>query len=540
MSMDYEQSFSGIINVFGEAFLKAYKKNKVKGKTKILKFIVSFYRRWYHSAIIEDTLISPANLISELNRILGKPINTYPLVTLNSFNRASNVEVLKKVYTIETHPIIKDLEIFLESCIPDIELKENGVPLAEHIDNLLDKVSIYDPFYIEYLGLIAVKLKLLKKTISVYTNKWQLIDEYNQFFNQEPTAIFDKIVNATADISSFFINQVLPLDKRQFNQKYIIQKLKEPTTTDEIFKEIYESIGINFESIMDSDPLGSIDEFYGLIMSSTFFLGIVIDKYFYTLFGFYLKLINPEYMLPYDIADDLSYAIESFHMEDEVEVSMFAPCYNYTLTELGMNFFNVKTSSQANLTIPDNLTLDAVFKLATNKLNNQSWLDKDLEILLRKIEEPYQADTIWEIKIVLTNVKKLWIKMEVPENFTLHDLYNEVCYEFNLPTTNMYYFFADKTENPFIKYAPPYYKKRSYKSEETQLLNLAFNENHVFVLVLESIQNPLEKNSIPAKNLKFEITLLHIKPINPEKSYPRLTRESKALKEMFSEIKLPF
>ncbi len=538
--MDYEQSFTSIINVFGETFLKAYKNNKMKGKTKILKFIVSFYRRWYHSAIIEDTLISPANLITELNRLQGKPLCTYPIISLNSYDRISIPEVMQRVYTIDTHPVIKDLEIFIESCYPDVELKENGIPTADHVDTLLDKVSVYDPFYVEYLGMLAVKLKLLKKSVSIYSNKAQVSEKYKKLFAKKPNEIFKAIVEASAEISSFFINQVLPLDKKYFNKEYIIKKLKEPTTTDEIFKEIYESIGLSFESIVDMDPQDNADEFYGLIMSSTFFLGIVIDKYFYTLFGFYLKIISPEYMLPYDIADDLTYAIESFKIDDEVEVSMFAPCYNYYLTELGNDFFQIQSKNKSVLNLRDDTSLDLIFKLATTKLVSQSHLEKQLDLILDKVSESKPDLKIWELKIAFNEQKNLWIKIDVTDNFTLHDLYNEICYEFNLPIANNYIFYKDTTESPFVRFMPSKSGKRSSKSDETKLSTLEFEENHEFVLVLENTHNPFDKKAIPLKQLKFHITLRKIKNINNQYSYPRVIGESKALKEMYNEFKFPF
>lgn len=512
----------------------------MKGKTKILKFIVSFYRRWYHSAIIEDTLISPANLITELNRLQGKPLCTYPIISLNSYERISFPEVLKRVYTIDTHPVIKDLEIFIESCYPDVELKENGIPTSKHVDTLLDQVSVYDPFYVEYLGMLAVKLRLLKNSTSIYSNKAQVTDNYKKLYKKEPKEIFKAIVEASAEISGFFINQVLPLDKKYFNKEYILTKLKEPTTTDEIFKEIYESIGLSFESIVDLDPQDSADEFYGLIMSSTFFLGIVIDKYFYTLFGFYLKLISPEYMLPYDIADDLTYAIESFKMDDEAEVSMFAPCYNYHLTELGNEYFQLKSKIKSVLNLKDDTSLDLIFKLATTKLVSQSHIEKHLDLILEKVSETKPAFKIWELKVAFNEQKNLWIKIDVADTFTLHDLYNEICYEFNLPITNNYIFYKDTTENPFTRYLPPKTGKHSNKTDETQLSSFEIEENHVFVLVLENTHNPFNKKVMPLKNLKLHITLRKIKDINIQHSYPRVIGESKALKEMYSEFKFPF
>ncbi|MCL2699426.1 MAG: hypothetical protein FWE68_03860, partial [Defluviitaleaceae bacterium] len=84
------------------------------------------------------------------------------------------------------------------------------------------------------------------------------------------------------------------------------------------------------------------------------------------------------------------------------------------------------------------------------------------------------------------------------------------------------------TLNRFAAYTSPTDKQRSKKADMTALSDFPIKERSKFMLVMRDVLNPFADDLLPVKELVFEIELLKIKPYEPRKHYPYVTRISQA------------
>ncbi len=527
--MEYDNYLSIITKSFEKNFKDSYKSTNIKGKSRVIKYFMSFYRRWYFSAIVEDTILSPANLITSLNKQYHKnaSISTFPYI--NSYNRLGTINFRSVECSLKEHYVVSDLKLLLDSCIPDFYFDDRNKLESEHEKYLLDNLTICDPYYIEYLILVSSSLNLIKRIPSIHSHKVQVTSNYEEFFSNENEEIFKKIVLATIDIVIKGINELIP-SNGAINRDYILSILIEPITTDDIFKYIYSSIGLNIEKLMDYQGEGDellFDEIYNSMISSTFYLGILIDRVFFTPFGFYLRLINPGYLLPYDNLKEISYAVDAMNETEDISVAMFSPCSHFSLTELGLEFFKVNKNENYPEINYDESLFEKILAILQEDKNKNLIINDDLLGYFISDKLYRNSKKIYELKIKLKNNKAFWKKIEFLEETTLKDLYLEICYEFNLDIKMDYSFFQNHDENPFSEYTSSFRKKGHKNTEKVTLGDFIIDEKHKFVLALYNIISPFmdESSSIPSKYIKFDIEVQKIKEKDSSLIYPRVKSE---------------
>ena len=525
---------SRLINqMFEDKFLNSYRDLRKKRKSRILTYISSIYRRWYYSALIEDTYLSPANLLSVLIRDHEENhkntiISPVPRLVKNGKNR---IEFTLLEYSVFNHPVVSDLKIFIESCFPDVELGANDMLTDGHVEELMGKLSMWDPFYVEYLLSISISMGIIKKIPSIYSNRAQVTSEYRKLFDLPSEEIFGSIINATVNSAVSFINEMIPLPEAYFTRDTIFDLLKHPVSVDEIFQHVYNILGIKIQDIYsyenDTDPF--FDDLNNAIISSTFLLGLLLDKCFLTPFGYYLQLIRPLYSLPYEFYNELSYLADSFEEDEGLVTALYAPSTFYQLTPLGQEFFEI---DQVELFTPEfEIPFDSLDEIVCG---NSESAREQREFLKRNFSIADESCFIYNIKVRLADDKSLWKNLEIPGNITLYHLYSEICYQFGLDPGAEYSFFKDMTESPFTEYASVKRPKRSKNNPDIKLEELELPERHRFALVIYNSFNPyidFESDSI-SKKIKLELEIIKIKNREETQSYPRVSRISSGFKEL--------
>ncbi|MDR3240249.1 MAG: hypothetical protein LBT44_09215 [Clostridiales bacterium] len=529
----YHTNCKSINQIFKDKFLNAYHELKKRKKTRILKYISSIYRRWFYSALVEDTSLTPANLFAMLD--VGEvqetpPVFRSPVIRPLKTGRGS-FDFPVMAYSAEAHPVIEDLKIFVECCMPDVGLDSNDMLQEEYIEAIMEKVSLWDPYYVEYLLNTSILLGLLKKSPSIYANRARVCDSYESILGLPQDELFKKVVNATISGASAFINEMIPLPEPYFTIDVITSLLKSPMALDDIFQEVYGMLGVKLEDIYnieDEDPFS--DDMNSAVISSTFLLGLLLDKCFLTPFGYYLRLIRPLYTLSYEFENELNYLVESFDEEEGPITALYAPATYYQLTPLGKAFFGVtdsgKASSQATL------PFDALMNLVEGRVQDPQELMK-----LLKTEFALAIDaraSIYVIKIRLFAEKSLWKNVEIPGNTNLHQFFGEICYQFSLDPSSEYSFFQDITESPFSEYTSHQHPRRNKKAHAITLQEMNLPEKHKFVLVIYNTFNPyVSFDEAPmTKKMKIELEILKVKPREEGQEYPRLARVSSAFKDL--------
>ncbi|MDR2649473.1 MAG: hypothetical protein LBB94_07125 [Clostridiales bacterium] len=526
---------SRLINqMFEDKFLNSYRDLRKRRKSRVLTYISSIYRRWYYSALVEDTYLSPANLFAFLggNQERNHKNAIMSPVTRLAKSGKNRIEFKMLEYSVYNHPVISDLKIFIESCTPDVELGVNDMLMDGHVEDLMGKLSMWDSFYVEYLLNISIVMGIIKKSPSIYSNRAQVTSEYQRIFGLSNDEIFGAIVKATVNSASSFINEMIPLPETYFTRETIYELLKHPMTVDEIFQHVYNILGIKIQDIYsyenDSDPF--FDDLNNAIISSTFLLGLLLDKCFLTPFGYYLQLIRPLYTLPYEFFNELSYLADSFEEEEGLVTALYAPSTFYQLTPLGLGFFGIENN---DLFIPaDEIPYNDLPEIVSG---NTEFAREQRAMLKWNFSIAEESSmVIYSIKVKLADKKTLWKNIDVPGNIMLFHLFSEICYQFSLDPGSEYSFFKDMTESPFTEYTSIKRPRRSKSAADTALIELDLPEKHHFMLVIYNSFNPyidfdMDKVS---KKIKLELEVIKIKNRDETQSYPRVSRISSGFKDL--------
>jgi len=533
---NYNTNGRFINQMFEDKFLNSYRDLRRKRKTRILTYISSIYRRWYYSALIKDTYLSPANLLAFSPGGQGTvPQNTVvsPVVRLvkNGMNR---IEFKTMEYSMKKHPVIADLRIFVESCMPDLELGANDMLTDDHVEDLMGKLSMWDSFYVEYLLSISIYMGIIKKIPSIYSNRAQVTSEYSKIFVLPDNEIFKLIVKATVNSAVSFINEMIPLPEAYFTADTIYDLLKHPIVVDDIFQHVYNILGIkisdiySYETDLSADPF--FDDLNNAIISSTFLLGLLLDKCFLTPFGYYLQLIRPLYTLPYEFFNELSYLADSLEEDEKLVTALYASSTFYQLTPLGAEYFGVDAAD--SFTPAGEIPYERLQEIIGGETE---YARAQREALKTNFSIAGESSLlIYNIKVRLADDKTLWKNIEIPGNITLFHLFSEICYQFSLDPDAEYSFFKDETESPFTQYSSVRRSKRSKSNADITLDELELPERRRFVLAIYNSFNPyidFETETI-SKKIKLELDIIKIKNREEAMMYPRVPRVSSGFKDL--------
>jgi hypothetical protein len=478
---------------------------------------------------VEDTVLSPANLWSASygTRPYGGSM-AHPVLKSES----SDIEFTLHEYSVENHPIYDDLTVLLNSCAPDFSLQSDDTLTTEHETSLLKSLSIYDPYYAAYLLLLCKHMNLIANIPSIHSNRAQVTKECDEFAKLDGRKKMDKITAAAVRIASDSMSEIMP-ERSAISEKYIMTLLKKPLSTDDIFKHIYSALGISIDEMLECGE-DYMDEVMNAMLSSTFYLGVSMDKYFFTPFGFYLKFINPGYVMPYYIKREMTFALEAMDEANDISIAMFSPCSHYNITNLGAEYFGVKQSKQI---IEHDAKLEWLISLlAENSPISEKTLE-NLDESLNFAAPQKNAKKIYALKIKLLTDTSIWKTIEFLDESPLRDIYFEICYEFGFDATLNYSFYQGMEESPFLEYAPKERRKRAKNVVDTEIKALKFAEKHKFLLVLYDIVSPYADVNfpLPQKTVKFELELFKIKEFDQNALYPRVLKASKKFKDIYDE-----
>ena len=496
------QYFITLLKTFEDQFVNSLSQINPRKKSSVIKYIGSLFRRWYYSSCVEDTYLSPANLFC----VLLNGEMTIPSIRMENgaFHFTHNT------YSLESHPVVGDLLTLVEFCKPDIdmdgELSVNGASICR----ISEKMSIYDPFYTEYLAIVAITLKLLSPFPSIHTNRMQVSKNYERFKRKPEREIFEDIVKASVVASSTMLRENVNVFGDFFTEGIVKKMLAEPLCTDELFTAIYTSSDTGLEAYLD------MEEPDPELFTNTMALGFLYDKYFLSVFGYYLKLIDPFYSLPFEFEREVNYLSGIKNEDLEFLLSaIFMPSSHYRLTKLGSEYMK-KPAQAPEINIQDGQTAGGLIDEVLRAPG-----DADLH---KKLQNAHHIGgefnkIIYEFKVWPRKCKDIWINLEIQATASLYQLFDEISFHFNLDPSTTYSFFLDKNENPFTEYSNKNFN-RPGKTPSVTLQQIIASEKREFLL------------AVHGHKFKFEMELLKTKDKSPKFIYPRVSRLSRYFREL--------
>jgi hypothetical protein len=386
------ESINGVLQLFKKGFFQDYNELTAKEKKLALKAFPYIYRIWYHSSLITDTTLSPANFINiQVEDKFSEdcaPIVVPTLTPVYSGKALKDFKFEFKTYSIENHPVLGDIKLLLDTSLPDIGIDENGIILDEERKKFIDNLTFKEIYYVTYLTNIAYELKLFKKqpSIGVYRAAAHL-PNVEAFFKLDTEAQFEKIVEATIKIASKQLCQIFIPDNKAFTISIIKDLLKNGLDLTDWIEKIMTKYDLFFNTShldgLDLDDLQSLpdDE---LTQKSLMALGINMELAFHmdicftTPLGYYLQLIRPIYSYEFDFQ---SYFCDLYEAEQnnlpQIRLYFSMP-QGFDLTPLGKKLFlNNNEPKNSYQKLVGELDFTKTYEDIVEYINSEIAIDED-------------------------------------------------------------------------------------------------------------------------------------------------------------------
>lgn len=346
------ETIYGILDIFKENFLNDCKNLKPKQRPVVIKALPYLYRMWYYSTLIEDTSLSPANFINaQIKEIYDEDSIIVPIASpiyKNKILRDFSFEY--KIFNLQNHPVLEDINLLLQQCTPDIGIDENGLLLEEESDIVINSLCFKEIFYVNFLTNIAYELNLIKKMPSINTHRAMVSHkDIEIFFKLSNIQQLKRITDATLSVASKTLCDTFTLSKKTFSKESLIILFKNSHDLDEYLNEIFTKFNLSIDVdlgdlenledlVLESiDDMGNLDIPNETLMALAlkFELAFLIDSYLITPLGYYLQLIKPIYIDETDFKVSFEQLIEASNSNIPLIKFFFIMSNAYDLTSLG-------------------------------------------------------------------------------------------------------------------------------------------------------------------------------------------------------------
>lgn len=100
---------------------------------------------------------------------------------------------------------------------------------------------------------------------------------------------------------------------------------------------------MDVRDLLERADLPDLSDTETSVLSSIFYMGILLDRCFIYVFGHYLRIIRPLYSYPMKFREILNGLFNSIAIDGERDPELFLPCTAFIHTPLGKILFNKKT-----------------------------------------------------------------------------------------------------------------------------------------------------------------------------------------------------
>ena len=211
------------------------------------------FSKWYYTALTGETILTPANII-HCDEEDPKVEKAY---VLHVDKKAAGMEKYSfhpVSYTLENHPILRDMQTILNACLPDCTVDENGFFLPEDREELLKKLTLPDGFYLEYLTRLCQQMGFFQKVPAIHIHKVTKSQKADAFFAKEPKKALDTLLWEGCALAAERLQYTMDLEPGMVSSSFFYQYLENHIDIDQVFVDFYKRVDIDLESIWKTPP----------------------------------------------------------------------------------------------------------------------------------------------------------------------------------------------------------------------------------------------------------------------------------------------
>ncbi len=556
------ETIHGILNIFKNEFSTNFKEYKPKERPPILKAIPYLYRIWYYSTLMSGTNLSPSNLINaQIEAKYGESSRVVPIISPVYKNKIlKDFQFSYKEFTINNHPVLEDLKLFLEHCTPDVEVDENGLLLEGERDELIEKFTFTEIFYATFLTNLAYSLNFIKKMPSINTHRAMANrSSIENFFNMSKLEQLKKIVDAVIGTVSKSLTSIFDFDKRSFSKEALTTLLQNSQSLDEYSRNILKKFNIDIHDFdLEELYLNSIEEGQDLeipedtlmALSLNVEFNFLMDAQLLTPLGHYLQLIQPIYSEETVFQFHFAQLVEAFKSNVPPIKLYFFMGNGFDITPLGSEvLLEGKPPKDTLQELIENYSFEDLYQELIDYYETDEFLDMDFGDF--KMSEDALDKLISEFKDILSPIKnsskssssakainktavtnsklaytfkvknfyqkRSWQAIELKGTQTLDDLANAIINTFSLDQGHLYSFFMNnKAWSEEYEITSPYNNNGKNTATKHKIHKLKLYEKQKFLFLYDF-----------GDEIKFEIEFTGAAPIDNRAKYPRVVKASK-------------
>ena len=476
------------------------------------------FGKWYHSALANETILSPANILSldfsaeaDEKTEYAYVMRTKPAEKQADEDFISEYHFSLLGFSVDAHPLIEDLENLIAFCSPDRAADAQGFLLPEEQPEILEQLSMNDAFYLEYLTRLAWLHGLLVPMPSIHTQRMRPAAECSSFFAQ-PTAdiLFQLAKTACALTAERFID-TMDLEEGIATADFFYLLLREHQEVDRIFIDFYKRVDIDIEKIWQTPPKELSAEEHSIV-SSFLFTGIMLDKWFLTPMSLFFRFIRPIAFTPIRFFNLVNNLAALILMQHNLGSELFTPPTYYSLTKIGKALFaDPERELNDRQKMPHSLPYEALL----SAVQQEAELRTRERMLLMEV-----VPDVLSIRISHIKDAELWKILEVEQDTELSQFCRDLSAAFCLEEYADYLLSVPDKNGFHIDYSEQGSKRSLNKTNGKLLQELPF-----------SVGTTLRLYPTQAKGHGLTLEILDIGKGNPFLLYPRITAQSQKITE---------
>ncbi|MCM0647963.1 plasmid pRiA4b ORF-3 family protein [Clostridium swellfunianum] len=552
----------GILDIFKNEFLTEFCHYKPKERPPILKAIPYLYRLWFYSVLMLDTTISPSSFInSQIKQEYSEDFRVVPIITPVFKNRVlRDFKFEFKTFSVENHPVLEDLQIFIEHCIPDVAVDENGLLLEVERDELINCLTFKEIFYATFLTNLAYSLNLIEKMPSINTYRAMANRiRIESFFKLSAYEQLQKIIDTVIGTASKSLSSLFEFDRKAFSKESLMKLFQDSQNLEEYSRNTFKKYNLDigdldledlyFSAIENGEEL-NIPEETLIALSINVEFNFIMDAQLLTPLGHYLQVIQPIYNEEMVFQFHFAQLLEAYNTNVPPIKLYFFMGSGFDITSLGKkillggkspkNIFQ-ELESPYNYQVMYNELIsyydsDEIldgdfgdFNLSDEELNK---LINEFRDILTPIKEnankSASSKTSHKSLITKPNLaytfkvkhyynKRSWKAIELKGTQTLDNLANSIVSAFDLEYGSQYSFFMNnKAWDKEFEITSPYNTEKKDMAINYKIHKLKLHEKQKLLFLYDFNEE-----------IKFEIEFTVARPLDKTIDYPRVVKSSR-------------